>query len=100
MSPVLVNATVQTAVLLALGKSLNGTVAPSVFELMHDSVSIMRLSRVRYFLILAVLALLGGSALAWGTRPFQPDSPQQKSSSTANYSASSSCHSSSAQPKQ
>ena len=75
VSAVLVNATVHSALLLALGKSLGDAVSSSVFELMNETVSEMRLSKLRYLAILALLALLGSSALVWGMRSLQPGTP-------------------------
>jgi RNA polymerase sigma factor (sigma-70 family) len=67
LSPALIHATVQSAVLLAVGNALGTTVAPSIAELMIETASGIPLRKLRYLAILALLALLGGGALVWGT---------------------------------
>jgi RNA polymerase sigma factor (sigma-70 family) len=101
LSPVLVHATVHSAVLLALGKALDGLVRPSIFELMRETVSEMHLTRLRYLSILAILAILGSTALVWGMRSIQPKkAPDALLNPASSYSTTSSCHSSPAQPGQ
>ncbi len=95
VSPVLVNATVQTAVLTALGKAMGATVSDSVFELMAETADEMRWGRLRYLAILVLLLLLGSSALAWGIATMGPETTTEAAST----STSSPCHSAPAQPK-
>jgi RNA polymerase sigma factor (sigma-70 family) len=66
VTPLLVNTTVHTALLLALGKVGVGTISASVAELMKESVLGIRLFRMRYLVLLALLLLLGSSAVVWG----------------------------------
>jgi RNA polymerase sigma factor (sigma-70 family) len=100
IAPPLVNATVQCAVLVAMGKALAGIVSPAVVELMRDTVQYMQRSRLRYLLVLALLALLGSSALAWGMRALQGTDPGPIVSPMSSGCPSSSCPSSSAAAKQ
>jgi len=87
VSPVLVYATVQASVLVAVGKALGTAISPSVFELMTETVREMRWNKLRYLVILALLALFGSGALVWGVSSIQT----KNSSETA---AGSPCHSS------
>jgi RNA polymerase sigma factor (sigma-70 family) len=73
ISPVLVHATVHSAILIMLGKALNGLVSASVLELMTETAIAMYRSKLRYLAILALLALLGSSALVWGMRSLSPE---------------------------
>jgi hypothetical protein len=94
VSPVLVQATVHSAILIALGKALNNLVPSSVVDLMTETAVEMNRSKLRYLAVLALLALLGSSALVWGMKSLSPE----KSPETA---ATSSCHgASSAQSKE
>lgn len=94
VSPALIYATANVALLAALGKMLTGVVSSSVLEMMNDTVRFLRWSRLRYLAILAVLALLGGVAAAAGVYSVQS---YQGSNSTAGQPASS-CHGSSTLP--
>ena len=91
VSPALVQATVHSALLIVLGKVLNGLVPWSVMELMTETAIEMNRSKLRYVSVLALLVLLGSSALVWGMRSLSPE----KSPTTA---ATSSCHGSSVEP--
>jgi RNA polymerase sigma factor (sigma-70 family) len=92
VSPVLVYATVQAALLAALGQALAG-VSASVIELMNETVSAMRLRKLLTVALLALLALLGSSAAVAGMMSRQPEKKLD-----ATYTP---CHSSSApQPAQ
>ncbi|HEY7425717.1 MAG TPA: RNA polymerase sigma factor [Gemmataceae bacterium] len=66
VSPVLIHSTVYSALLVSMGKTLAGLVSPSVLELMTDTLSAMRWSRIRERVILAVVILLASSATVWG----------------------------------
>jgi hypothetical protein len=94
VSPALIYATVNVALLAALGKVLTGVVSSSVLEMMNDTVYFLRWSRLRYLAILAVLALLGGVAVAGGVYSLQS---HQGTNSTAGQPASS-CHGPSTSP--
>jgi RNA polymerase sigma factor (sigma-70 family) len=71
VSPVLVNATVHSALLLSLGKALGGEAPDSVLALMDQAVGESGRGRWRYLSVLAA-ALLAVSALAWLLWSFQP----------------------------
>jgi RNA polymerase sigma factor (sigma-70 family) len=72
MSPVLVNATVHSALLLSLGRSLGGEVPDSVLAWMDEAVGQVGRGGRRYLSVLAVAVLLAGGALAWLLWSFQP----------------------------
>jgi RNA polymerase sigma factor (sigma-70 family) len=92
--PVLVHSIVPVAMLLALGKSIDGSISTSVFELMSETVSALRWSRLRYLAILAVLALLGTTALVWGAKSAQAEALQDITTSWSSFFKSSAkpCH--------
>jgi RNA polymerase sigma-70 factor (ECF subfamily) len=72
VSPVLVNATIHSALLLSLGKALGREVPDSVLGLMDEAVGQVARGGRRYLSVLAVAALLTGGALAWLLWSFQP----------------------------
>ncbi len=85
VSAVLVQATVHSALLVIVGKALTGLVALSVVELMTETAIEMNRSKLRYVSVLAVLVLLGSSALVWGMRSLSPEKGYDSA-------ATSSCH--------
>jgi RNA polymerase sigma factor (sigma-70 family) len=72
VSPVLVNATAHSALLLSLGEALGGEVPDSVLGLMDEAVGEVGRGGWRYLSVPAVLALLAGVALAWLLWSLQP----------------------------
>jgi RNA polymerase sigma factor (sigma-70 family) len=72
VSPVLVNATIHSALLLSLGKALGREVPDSVLGLMDEAVGQVGRGGRRYLAVLAVAALLAGGALAWLLWSFPP----------------------------
>jgi hypothetical protein len=65
MMPVLMNATVHSAVLLAAGKTLTGSVSGSVVDLLGEALREMRWSWLRYGSLLALLVFLGVAPIVW-----------------------------------
>ncbi len=74
VSPVLVQATVHSALLVSLSKSLAGLVSPTVLELVNGTLRAMYLRKMFYLSLLALLAALGGSAVTWAMFPSQEQS--------------------------
>jgi hypothetical protein len=72
VSPVLVNATVHSALLLSLGKTLVGEVPDSVLRLMGEAAKAIGRSGRRSWSVLVVVALLAGGVLAWLLGSWQP----------------------------
>jgi RNA polymerase sigma factor (sigma-70 family) len=72
VSPVLVNSTIHSALLLSLGKALGREVPDSVLGLMDEAVGQVGRGGRRYLAVLAVAALLAGGALAWLLWSFPP----------------------------
>jgi hypothetical protein len=91
VSPVLIHATVYSALLVSMGKTLAGLISPSVLELMTDTLSAMHRSRLRELVVLAILILLASTAGAWGIHSLQLPKDSAGLDSTAGCPTSS-CH--------